>query len=206
VIYTPDEIQRLNAEFVRVKKLTTDARPISVRLNKKWVETQQRRNAEWKEYQRRYDKVHVEAQAKSAAEFAEYDRKRAERYAKRAMCNTPRNIERSRRSRIDWSELIDNPVTVQRQIQWERRMTALAMRKAGLTYKAIGERMGITRSRARQVVWKASRTWINQESPAEAFMNAELHKEVLDLAATKTPEPFRYQISSDWVKAAGHGG
>jgi F0F1-type ATP synthase membrane subunit b/b' len=80
VIYTPDEMQRLNAEFVRVLK---------------------NRNAEWKEYQRRRDEVHAEAQAKSAAEFAEYDRKRAERYAKRAMCNTPRNNERSRRSRID---------------------------------------------------------------------------------------------------------
>jgi hypothetical protein len=205
-MYTDDELRRLNAEFERVRKLTTDARPISVRLNKKWVKTQQRRNAEWKEYQRSRDKVWAEAQAKSAAEFAEYDRKRAERAAKRAMCNTSRNIERSRRSRIDWSELIDNPMTVQRQIQWERRMTTLAMRKAGLTYKVIGERMGITSSRARQLVWSASRPWKNQESPAEAFMNAELHKEVQDLAATKTPAPFQYPISSDWVKAAGHGG
>ena len=103
----------------------------------------------------------------------------------------------SRRSRIDWSELLDNPVTVQRQIQWERRTTALAMHKAGLTYREIGERMGVSRTRAAQMVWRASRPWKNQVSPAEAFMNAELHKEVMDMiprkvAATRAIEPFQY--------------
>ena len=204
---------RLNAEFERVKKLTTGTRRVSVRLNKKWEKILQRRRAEWKEEERRRTEIRAKARSKALAEAAEYNRKRAERYAKRAAANTPRIIERSRRSRIDWFELIDNPVTVQRQIQWERRATALAMHKAGLSYSEIGKRLGVTRSRAAQVVFKAEQERKhrkNQVSPAEAFMNADLHKEVSDFVTQKHAEqalqPFMYSPHRDWLLVAGGGG
>lgn len=104
---------------------------------------------------------------------------------------------RSRRSRIDWSELLDNPVTVERQVQWERQTTALAMRQAGLTYRAIGARMGLSGDGAQRLVHRAGRCRRKPGavSPAEAFMNAELHKEVQDFAQMQRRlaiKPFQY--------------
>jgi predicted transcriptional regulator len=39
----------------------------------------------------------------------------------------------------------------------EREHIAIAMRRSGMTYEKIGERMGVTRERARQIVAKGER-------------------------------------------------
>jgi hypothetical protein len=186
-------------------------------LHQKWLESPEykklsrRQKREARQYNIRMTR---EAEAKAKREAELKAQREAER-ARRRKADAERVIKaaeraarepRCRRSRIDWSELIDNPVTVERQIQWERHTTALAMRAAGLTYREIGERMGISRTRAAQMVDRASRRKPNAVSPGEAFMNAELHKEVADLATAKPPKPFRHSVSSEWVLMAGSGG
>ena len=111
------------------------------------LKTQQRKIREAIEREERAERE-KEAEARREAKKAAYQ-KAAEEIARREY--------RARRSRIDWSELIDNPVTAERQVQWERQSTALAMHKAGLTYRAIGERMGLTKSGVHILVRHARR-------------------------------------------------
>ena len=95
--------------------------------------------------------------------------KRATRWVERQ--TQAGGVDRARRSRIDWSELIDDDAIVGRQIAWERRATALAMHKAGLKQAEIGKRLGVTSSRASQLLAMAR---IDAEagklSPAEQYM------------------------------------
>jgi hypothetical protein len=161
-------------------------------MDREWKKTDQykaiqkaKRAQAWKEKVRRA--LEREARERDAAERkAKYDKQQASLAAQKAKRESL--ADRARRSRIDWSELLDNPTTVKRQIQWERQTTALAMRKAGLTYRAIGERMGLSGSATKVLVWHAERRKPGAVSPAEAFMNAEMHKEVQDLIYRKAVE------------------
>ena len=80
-------------------------------------------------------------------------------------------LVKERRSRIDWSNLIDNDLLVDRQVMWERNHTVIAMREAGLKFREIGERMGVTGGRAQQMYNKARRT--KGPSPVENYLNHE---------------------------------
>jgi hypothetical protein len=178
------------------------------------VERMWRRSDEYKAIQKAKQAQRQQEKMRRAMEREARERDAAERtakYEKRQANLAAQKVERerlaarARRSRIDWSELIDNPVTVERQVRWERQTTALAMRKAGLTYREIGERMGMTGSNARILVWRAESRKPGAVSPAEAFMNADLHKEVMDLvprevATMRAIKPFQYHA------LAGFGG
>ena len=172
------------------------------------LKTQQRKIREaFKRAERKRRRQEDEAERKKARAIQERDRA-----AVAKIVAERKAIEhRSRRSRIDWSELIDNPVTVKRQIQWERQTTALAMRKTGLTYCAIGKRMGLSGSAVHILVRHARRRKPDAVSPAEAYMNAELHKEVQDVRSELVRAGRRkvfqdLTASSEWMLAAAHGG
>jgi hypothetical protein len=120
----------------------------------------------------------LEAKAQREAELAESARKREAHAVRLAAMNAARKAktegehERERRSRIKWAELIDDGYIVKRQIAWERRATALAMRNAGMTFTEIGDRFGgLSRGRAQQLVAHAERerSRPGRRSPAEAY-------------------------------------
>jgi hypothetical protein len=99
--------------------------------------------------------------------------------------------DRRRRSRIDWSALIDDRELINRQEGFERNATALAMRDAGMTYEAMGECMGVTRERARQMVNKALRQR-GKPAPIEAYLQQSLD-DLVPHAAT-----LRQLRAGDW--------
>lgn len=145
--------------------------------------------------EREIRKQELEAEREKALAIRERDRAAVAKLAAERKA-----IEhRTRRSRIDWSELLDNPVTVERQVQWERQTTALAMRQAGLTFRAIGARMGLSGSGAQQLVWRAECRKPGAVSPAEAYMNAELHKEVQDMIPCKVATKSRPVSIITWT-------
>mgnify|MGYP000629645423 CR=1 FL=1 len=76
---------------------------------------------------------------------------------------------RHRLSAVDWPSLVPRDIAAA-QIRWERMNVALRMRRAGLTFREIGERQGgVSVARARQMVWKAT----HQEkrlSPVEGYL------------------------------------
>lgn len=79
-------------------------------------------------------------------------------------------LEKQRRSRVDWDALLPNDIAVQ-QIAYERRATVVAMRKSGMTLKAIGEQFGLTPERIRQMYERQLRT--NKHglrSPADKYL------------------------------------
>jgi hypothetical protein len=57
---------------------------------------------------------------------------------------------------VSWSDVLPSPIARQQGV-WERAQSALRMRQAGLTYRAIGERLGISGSMARLLTPKARR-------------------------------------------------
>jgi DNA-directed RNA polymerase sigma subunit (sigma70/sigma32) len=86
---------------------------------------------------------------------------------------TEQETARDRRSRQRWADLIDDPMTVMRQVAWEKDTTALRMREAGMTWQEVGDNIGVSRERARQKAAKALR-WRMQKwrkSPAEHYLN-----------------------------------
>jgi hypothetical protein len=114
-----------------------------------------------------------------AAQEAEMQRQYEERSLKLAAAKaarearTGRDRERERRSRINWSELIEDEYIVKQQMAWERRATALAMNDAGLSFAVIGERLGISRGRANEIAKDARRERdAGIRSPAEKWMAA----------------------------------
>lgn len=87
--------------------------------------------------------------------------------------------EKLRRSNVDWHALLPEDVA-DRQVEWERQKTALAMRVAGITYREIGEKFGIGTQRARLFVARAAwRTPL--ASPVEAYL-ARLQSEAFENA------------------------
>lgn len=207
--------QRLAMEFIRAKRVIAEIEEErkqrgeyqkAIDAAAELMDRIYRETPEYKAKQEAKRVKEAEREAAEAAEVAEYWRKREERSAKRAKyANDSEHIARARRSRIDWSELIDDPDTVQRQIRWERCSTARAMSDAGLTYREIGERMGLSKGRVGQLVQRAWRRKPGAVSPAEAYMNAELHKEVQDLVSHKVAlKPFQY-LKIDYLLLANGG-
>ncbi len=138
------------------------------------------------------------------------DRRRAEKAAReRAEARELKRAgpARERRSRIEWADLIDDRDVVIRQAGWERNATALAMRAAGMTFRQIGEYMGVTTARARQRVAKAQRVRNRpgHQSPIEhlqrgnvAFQLAQFSRcELRRLAASL--QAFCWGTQRDWL-------
>jgi hypothetical protein len=153
--YTRDEIERLDAEWKRVNKITRATDRVNA---KRAAERAAERDARLREIK-----------AEQARRYEMYNRAAATAQARRE-ARTDIDRQRERRSRIDWSELIDDPTIVERQEKWERRQTAMAMHDAGLTSAQIGERLGVSRGRANQLVnsfWRGRDTL----SPAEQYLN-----------------------------------
>lgn len=63
---------------------------------------------------------------------------------------------------------LPKPVAVA-QAQFDRRRAAFRMREAGLTFDAIGERLGVGRERARQIVLRGERSLRLKSSPFDAW-------------------------------------
>jgi hypothetical protein len=170
--YTPDEMARLNAEFARVAKLQKAIDRAAQKDRKEWDERQrlfkEQMAAEW----RVKEAEKVERQAARQAELKKYwammDARDAKRKAKLA-AKTEHSFARERRSRIDWLEVTGERTIATRQMHWERRATALAMRKAGLKFGEIGRRLDVHSSRARQMVDQAEREH-GKRSPGEVWM------------------------------------
>jgi len=155
-------------------------------------------------------KARAEAAIKRAAEVAEIVRKEEERRTRLAElkaareARTERDLERERRSRIKWSEMIDDEYVVKQQIAYERRTAALAMNDAGLSSQKIGERFGVSRGRANQLVQHA---WREREagkrSPAEVYFDRpavsavdRIHPRLrVTVAAIVSPRPEE----ADWI-------
>lgn len=168
-----DRMWKASPEY---KREQAEARRAKIKAAKIRVEME----ARWAAEEAARKKAAIERALKRAAEREERERevrvaaaRRAELQAARDAM-TERDHERERRSRIKWSEVIDNGAVVKAQIAWERRATALAMRQAGIGFRAIGERLGVSSARAQQLVAHAER-WQSQpwrRSPAEAYMAA----------------------------------
>jgi hypothetical protein len=125
---------------------------------------------------RRRVAAHNKKQAELAAALAAAEaERRAAREARRAELDARRakaQPERQRRSRVDWGELTEDSVVATMQVGWERGATVLAMRAAGLTFRAIGERLNVSSTRASQIAAKAQRErrW-GRRSPVEVWMS-----------------------------------
>jgi hypothetical protein len=83
--------------------------------------------------------------------------------------------QKQRRSNIDWSEHLPPRLAIE-QNAYERCMTALAMRQAGLMFKEIAEAFGISSPRAQQIVHKGERLLAQRprRSPAERYFAGEI--------------------------------
>src|SRR5262249_27229775 len=86
--------------------------------------------------------------------------------AEKKVAKEPKQFARERRSRCDWSTIIDDDHVVRRQIAFERCATAKALRRTGKSYAEIGRHFDVNRSRAREMVLWARRT---RKSPVEAY-------------------------------------
>jgi hypothetical protein len=163
VSYTKEEMARLDAEIARVAA-----------FQKVSAERVANVMSEWR---RQEAKLEAERVAKLDASRQHWDQRDARHRATLAKkeAKTIEMKHRERRSRIKWAEVIDDPTVVDAQIVWERITTAWAMREAGLKFREIGERMGVSVERARQMHYRGVR-FRNQpwrRSPAERHMNAE---------------------------------
>jgi hypothetical protein len=179
--YSKDEIERLNAEWARVNKLTA----ARVRNYARW-------KAEEAATQRKEQEELRARRAEEAKRYERYTQMSATAQARRD-ARTANDRQRERRSRIDWSELIDDPMIVERQEKWERRQTALAMHKAGLTSVEIGKRLGISRGRAHQLFYKAERDG-EKLSPAEQYINKSLPAAVTMLQNVHSPRKMKQTL------------
>lgn len=97
------------------------------------------------------------------AEIEREERREHMRAAAQAYGNPDPFRPRMRRSRVDWEAITGDPRLAMRQMAHERRLTALAMRRAGMTFDAIGARFAVTRSRAVQLVNRAEQ--LQQRAP-----------------------------------------
>jgi hypothetical protein len=111
------------------------------------VEQLAEQNARWVEdLKQNHQELFYYNEALSRAAAAAAERKR----------NKPPEAEhRERRSRIAWDDMIDNSMVVVSQVAWERGETVLAMREAGFTLRAIGQRFDLSGARIKQIADKA---------------------------------------------------
>jgi len=169
--YTPEEMARLNAEYARVAKIMKESDIAA-----------QKARMEWNEQQRKIknimDALEQEKAAKRAARAAEAKKYWAYREGinARIRAKLAAKLEdgrtRERISRINWLEVFGDRTLANRQVAWERRATALRMRKLGKKYSEIGKRLDVCRGRAQQMVAHAEheRKHSKHRSPAEIWM------------------------------------
>lgn len=67
----------------------------------------------------------------------------------------------------NWYDVLPSDIA-RKQIVWERHQRAHRMREAKLTYRAIAEALGVSRARAAQIVYSATR--YRKESPIPAYL------------------------------------
>jgi hypothetical protein len=80
-----------------------------------------------------------------------------------------RLLARQRRSTIDWYSLVPRSIAAQ-QIDFERCATAIAMRKAGMTYRAAAALFGVSASRIQQMEGRhAYKKW--RKAPVERYFD-----------------------------------
>lgn len=67
----------------------------------------------------------------------------------------------------NWYDVLPNDIA-RKQIVWERYQRAQRMREAKLTYRAIAEAFGVSRARAAQMVYSATK--YRRESPIPTYL------------------------------------
>ena len=116
----------------------------------------------------------AEQEKKRAAAREAYQAKLAARRATIAAKPPKEQPEKERRSRVDWAAMLGDEGLAFRQRAWERKMTALRMREVGMTFREVGERLGVGPARAAQLVTQAERCRKHERlAPVEPFCNAE---------------------------------
>ena len=138
--YTPNDLYRLQEELQRVRSL--------------WREQAEREKAARDRWYAR----HAENTAKATAARARY----------KELLSDPVIDARSRRTRIDWSEMLP-PAVAKAQVEYERSATAVAMYRAGLGATAIAKRLCVSRTRAKQLAMRERA--VREQSPADKYLS-----------------------------------
>lgn len=149
-------------------------------MQKKEDEARQRK---WEEYQAAYKKRRAEYRAKREAKLA-----------------TAWSMEKQRRSRMDWSAILPRDIA-SRQEEYERFTTIVRMKEVGLTYREIGERLGLSVERSRHLYCKGTRIRNHPAarkygSPAERFMCSDAEFKSLKPRGKLIAKEYLSQIAS----------
>jgi hypothetical protein len=139
--------RRARQQMARERDLLAAART----RGEDWQRLYEQRAAEHTQWvqglQERYRGPHLNEALSRAATASAWRRK----------TKPPEETHRERRSRIEWSDMLDDGTLVISQVAWERGETVVAMREAGLTLRAIGRRFGLSGARIKQIADKAYR-------------------------------------------------
>jgi hypothetical protein len=199
VSYTKEEMARLDAEIARVAAFQTKC---GINVSRAWNDRQQEHKAQWAAHRRRMERKRRKKEREAKKYWAKREAAAAKREAKRA-AKSEHSYARERRSNINWLEVTGERTVASRQMHWERRATALAMRKAGLTFRAIGKRLDVSGSRARQMVDQAERAH-GKRSPGEVWMgemkiSADMRRWQLKAALDALAVVPKHDPESDWI-------
>jgi hypothetical protein len=124
--------------FIRSERLARNKPPAEIPISErlqayKAKKRQEEQKARWRAERIRLEEIAARCDARQAAAWP---------------------MNKQRRSNVDWLSLVPERVAHE-QMLWERCATAAEMRRAGLTYKRIGECLGVTGGRARQLTARA---------------------------------------------------